>query len=664
MKKKLLSLSVVAALVLGHALSASAKPVPVIFDTDMTGDVDDALALAMLHTLADRGKCEILAVTISKKNPLAAPFIDAVNTFYGRPDIRIGINPDAPERDSKYLSMVNTKDGEEFRYPHDIGVTAEPENAVDLLKAALENAEDGSVALIQVGLATNIAALLESEGGPELIARKVNHLSVMAGAFETIGSNNRFLEANVVNHVPSMQTLAAKWPGQVPAIWSGFAVGKAVTYPRASIAHDLNYTAHHPVKEAYLLHSGPDHDRPCWDLTSVLYSVFPDREYFGLSPAGRVTVSDEGLTRFMPAQGSADKARDTSKKAQDAKRDRYLTLTPAQTSRVREALVQFVVQPPRHLKTKSEPPVKLIFDTDMGNDVDDAMALAMIHALERRGACELLAVTSTKDHPKSLPYIDALNTFYGKPDVPLGAVREGATPEIGKFLHFADSYPHDLKSGEDAPDAISLLRKTLAGQPDQSVSIVQVGFFTNLARLVDTPADGHSPLTGRELIVKKVKQLVIMAGSFQTIRFNNGYKEYNVFKDIPSAQDFARKWPSPVIWSGFEIGIAAAYPWQSIQQDYGYARPHPIAESYLAYVPEKTHDRPTWDLTAVLHAVYPNRGYFGLSAKGHVRVEEDGFTSFFTGEDKRDQFLIMNDLQTARVREAFVQLCSEPNITE
>ena len=65
-------------------------------------------------------------------------------------------------------------------------------------------------------------------------------------------------------------------------------------------------------------------------------------------------------------------------------------------------------------------PVRLIFDTDMGNDIDDAMALAMIHNLERRGACQLLAVTSTKDHPKSAAFIDALNMFYGQPDIPIG----------------------------------------------------------------------------------------------------------------------------------------------------------------------------------------------------------------------------------------------------
>ena len=70
--------------------SAADGPVRMIFDTDMGNDVDDALALAVIHELADRSEVELLAVTLSKDNPWAAPYIDAVNTFYGRPDVPIG----------------------------------------------------------------------------------------------------------------------------------------------------------------------------------------------------------------------------------------------------------------------------------------------------------------------------------------------------------------------------------------------------------------------------------------------------------------------------------------------------------------------------------------------------------------------------------------------
>lgn len=321
----------------------------------------------------------------------------------------------------------------------------------------------------------------------------------------------------------------------------------------------------------------------------------------------------------------------------------------------------------------SAAPVKMIFDTDMGNDIDDAMALAMIHQLEARGAVELLAVTSTKDHPLSAAFIDALNTFYGNPDVPIGVVRDGVTPEKGKYNGLAEKmdsngnlvYPHDLQSGEDAMEAVAMIRKTLASQPDNSVKLVQVGFFTNLSRLLDSEPDEHSDLSGKDLIAKKVKETTIMAGAFQPIRYNTRYREYNVFKDVPSARKMAAEWPGPLVWSGFEIGIAATYPWTSIMEDYNYVEHHIVKEGYLDYVPEKPHDRPTWDLTAVLYAVYPDRGYFDLSPPGEIVVDETGHTDFNTArkpEDQKgnDRYLIMDEVQTERVREAFVQLCSEP----
>ena len=117
-------------------------------------------------------------------------------------------------------------------------------------------------------------------------------------------------------------------------------------------------------------------------------------------------------------------------------------------------------------------PVALIFDTDMGNDVDDAMALAVIHALADRGQCELLAVTVTKDNPYAGPCVDLINTFYGRPDIPIGTVRDGMAREDYKYIRQLATanddgrprYPHDLTNGAAAPEAVGLLRKTLAGE--------------------------------------------------------------------------------------------------------------------------------------------------------------------------------------------------------
>jgi inosine-uridine nucleoside N-ribohydrolase len=313
----------------------------------------------------------------------------------------------------------------------------------------------------------------------------------------------------------------------------------------------------------------------------------------------------------------------------------------------------------------AEGPQRIIFDTDIGNDVDDALALAMLHNLRKRGECELLAVTITKDHPLCAPFVDALNTFYKDGNVPIGMVRNGATPGDSKFLGLANvsdegraRYPHNLKDGARAPEATTLLRKVLAVQPDASVDIVQVGFSTNLARLLDTPGDAISPLNGRELVLAKVKLLSIMAGAFTSID-GRTHLEYNVVEDLPSARKLAAEWPTPVVWSGFEVGLAIPYPAASIEQDFNYVTHHIVQEAYQLYEPTP-HERPTWDLTSALYSVRPTRGYFTLSEPGTVSVLENGETTFSPAPEGKHRYLKVDAAQIARVTEALALLCSEP----
>ncbi|MEM8736322.1 MAG: nucleoside hydrolase, partial [Planctomycetota bacterium] len=283
-------------------------------------------------------------------------------------------------------------------------------------------------------------------------------------------------------------------------------------------------------------------------------------------------------------------------------------------------------------------PVPLIFDTDIGNDCDDVLALGMIHALQSRGECDLLAITITKDHEFAAPFTDAVNTFYGRGSIPIGVCRSGVTDHEGKFNGLANMkddgdwrYPHDLMSGKDAPDAVELLREKLATAEDGSVVIAQVGFSTNLANLLNSKSDRYSELDGLALVTRKVRLLSIMAGAFTQIRNDKGdlydHREYNIVKDIPAAKALVSDWPTPIVWSGFEIGKALTYPHQSILHDYSYVDHHPLAEAYTLYNPPP-HDRPTWDLTSVLQAVRPDQGYFQLSPPGKVSVADDGLTSF------------------------------------
>jgi inosine-uridine nucleoside N-ribohydrolase len=310
-------------------------------------------------------------------------------------------------------------------------------------------------------------------------------------------------------------------------------------------------------------------------------------------------------------------------------------------------------------------PIPLIFDTDIGNDVDDVLALGVIHALASRGECELLAVTITKDHPLSAPFVDAVNTFYGRGDIPIGVVHSALTPEASNFTGLANAkdggtlrYPHDLLSGADAPEAVAVLRRTLATAADHSVVIVQVGLSTNLARLLGLPPDKMSPLSGVDLVRQKVRLLSAMAGVFQRAG-DKPNVEYNVKLDVKSASALCSNWPTPIVFSGFEIGMAVPFPSESIERDFSYVPHHPLAEAYVLYYPPP-HNRPSWDLTSVLYAVRPNDAYFDLSPPGHVRVTKGGATSFEPEKSGPHRYLVLKPEQAIRVREAVRDLASQP----
>jgi inosine-uridine nucleoside N-ribohydrolase len=313
--------------------------------------------------------------------------------------------------------------------------------------------------------------------------------------------------------------------------------------------------------------------------------------------------------------------------------------------------------------TAQAKPVRVIFDTDVGNDVDDALALAMLHAFQSRGECQLLAVTLTKDNPYAVAFADVINTFYGRGEIPIGRVKNGKTPEPGNFLRAvveardaqgALLYPRRLAADAAVPEAVALLRKTLAAQPDGSVVLVQVGFFTNYARLLESAPDEFSPLAGRELVARKVRLLSTMAGRF----FDKG-KEYNVFVDAPASQKVFNDWPTPLYASPWELGDSLKYPAVSIERDYTYVAHHPVTEAYRHYM-KFPYDRPTWDLTSVLFAVRPDRGYFTVSEPGKITSDAAGKTTFAPDPQGKHYILSATPEQKARTLEALILLSSQP----
>ncbi len=317
------------------------------------------------------------------------------------------------------------------------------------------------------------------------------------------------------------------------------------------------------------------------------------------------------------------------------------------------------------LESAEREPVRIIFDTDLGNDVDDALALAVAHAFENRDECKILAVTLTKANPYAASMADVLDTFYGRPNIPIGMVHNGVTPEEGAYNKQValtktekqqPAFPHRIGEKTPVPDAVMVLRKVLAGEKDGSVVIVQIGFSTNLARLLESGPDNISELSGLQLVEKKVRLLSIMAGTFDS---KYTHVEYNIAKDLPSAKKLFADWPTEIVFNGYEIGDMIQYPSASILNDYDYVKYHPVREAYHYYC-SLNRDTPAFDIMSVLYAARPDRGYFDLSENGTVVLDAEGKTTFQPNPNGKHRYMIVSAIQIARIREAFSNLASEP----
>ncbi|GAB3962364.1 nucleoside hydrolase [Spirosoma harenae] len=270
---------------------------------------------------------------------------------------------------------------------------------------------------------------------------------------------------------------------------------------------------------------------------------------------------------------------------------------------------------------KKQAPVPVIFDTDMGPDYDDVGAITLLHAFADEGQANILATIASTNYPNVAPVLGVLNTYFNRPTIPIG-VPKGQAVSDKDTQHWSDTlvarYPHKIKSNDEVPDAIALYRQILAKQPDHSVTVITVGFLTNLANLLNSKPDQYSKLSGRELATQKIKQVVSMAGKFPKGR------EYNVFRDTPASKTFFANWPTPVLMSGFEIGqkIHSGLPLvenTSIQNS-------PVKDVFRISLPKAAEDkagRMSWDQTAVLVGVRGYEPYYTVNS-GRLTLNEDG----------------------------------------
>jgi inosine-uridine nucleoside N-ribohydrolase len=282
-------------------------------------------------------------------------------------------------------------------------------------------------------------------------------------------------------------------------------------------------------------------------------------------------------------------------------------------------------------------PVPVIFDTDMGPDYDDVGAIALLHAFADSGKATILATMASNKYEGVAAVLSLFNTYFRRPDIPIGIPKGNAVSQSDN-QHWTDSilmrYPHAVVRNEQAEDAVTLYRKVLSLQPDHSVVIITVGFLTNLAGLLQSGPDGYSALSGVELVRKKVRQLVSMAG-----KFPEGW-EFNVMKDAAASQAVFGGWPTPILLSGFEIGvkIKCGLPLvhdREIHHD-------PVKDVFAISIPMAAEDsagRSSWDETAVLVGVCGYGPFYSLQP-GRMTVKADGSDRWEDDEAGRQAHLV------------------------
>ncbi|QHV97851.1 nucleoside hydrolase [Spirosoma endbachense] len=261
-------------------------------------------------------------------------------------------------------------------------------------------------------------------------------------------------------------------------------------------------------------------------------------------------------------------------------------------------------------------PMAVILDTDMDSDIDDVGALAMLHCYEKAGKVRILGVIVTSDEQHSAICTDAINTYFGRGDLPIGVSQRDSLKAFSKYTQaVSQEFPHKLLSSKDAENSTSLYRRLLAGEPDGSVVIITIGHLTSLSKLLNSQPDAISTLSGQALVAKKVKRWSCMGGQFPSGKEANFYRP-----DPASTVNCLAKWTLPVTFAGWEVGNQLVTGGVDFKER---CQPNsPIYRGYELY--NNFKGRASWDQVAILEAVEGVSSYFSLIKDGHCVVSADG----------------------------------------
>jgi hypothetical protein len=286
----------------------------------------------------------------------------------------------------------------------------------------------------------------------------------------------------------------------------------------------------------------------------------------------------------------------------------------------------------------AEPPVNILFDTDMGADCDDVGALFLLHGAVERGEARLLATMGCVSAEAIAPALAAINTWFGRPEIPVGTLKDPGFLDGPHYTtELARRFPQQRARGDNYPDAVTLYRQVLAKEPDASVVVLAVGPLRNLANLLKSGPDAASPLDGPALVAKKVKRLDVMGGTYPPSA-NRKEAEWNFKQDPGSAALVCSTWPTPILFNG-EGGSTCS----GRRVTYEMPEHNPLTMAYRHYPGVGfAGDRLSWDPISCLVAIRGASPWYQVVTGGvNVTDAATGINTWQAGADRGHAYLVL-----------------------
>jgi len=308
-------------------------------------------------------------------------------------------------------------------------------------------------------------------------------------------------------------------------------------------------------------------------------------------------------------------------------------------------------------------PVGIVFDCDLGNQIDDVLALALLYGLDGKGECRVVATTVSKPNLKSAALSEVIGRFYAGEvsaafnatgrTLPVGLASAGSHGEDTPMLSVLGkrtpegkpAYSHGIERIADTADPVDVLRNALSAQQPANAIVVLTGPASNLAALLKFPY-------AASLITERARLLVVAAGAYP-----EGKAEEGILADIPAARKLFAEWPGPIVAVGSEVGDAVPFPAAAIEKDFAWSEAHPVADAYRAYRP-MPYDASSTAMAAVFYAVRAKDNSFRLSPPGSISVLDDGRTKFTPSSSGKHRFLIADPAQTSAIQKTYLEIAS------